>query len=371
MTNRVRRTALTGALLIIAIAILALQSAQVKNMARRAPETIAPAQRPAVAEKASQFELAKEITSPDGFINTDGITIKDLVGSRVILVDFWTYSCINCQRTIPYLNRWHELYGDKGLTIIGVHTPEFGFEQEYNNVRAAVEKFGIRYPVVLDNDYSTWHAYRNRYWPHKYLIDIDGFIVYDHVGEGAYEETEAKIQELLAERAMAIGEAPVVVTPPRPASTELAGQLTPEIYFGAARNSLLGNGRPLQRGQQVFTEPADLTLDYVYLSGQWNITDEYASNRTAPAKILLRYRAQDVHLVASADVPLSVIVRRDGQPLGAVMGSDVSSQAGESTLTISEDRLYTIVSDPAGSGEHTLELIIPASGLRAFTFTFG
>jgi len=149
-----------------------------------------------IAEKKKKYEPAKEVSTPDGFINTDSVTVSELVGKKIILVDFWTYSCINCQRTLPYLNSWHEKYADKGLVILGLHTPEFEFEKGYENVKRAVEKFSVRYPVILDNDYSTWTSYKNRYWPRKYLIDIDGFIVYDHIGEGAYEETEKKIQEL-------------------------------------------------------------------------------------------------------------------------------------------------------------------------------
>src|SRR3989344_6905350 len=141
--------------------------------------------------KAKQYVSAKEISTPDGFINTDAISIANLIGKNVILIDFWTYSCINCQRTLPYLNAWYEKYADQGLEIIGIHTPEFDFEKEYANVEKAIEKFGIKYPVVLDNDYSTWQAYKNQYWPRKYLIDIDGFVVYDHIGEGGYDETEA------------------------------------------------------------------------------------------------------------------------------------------------------------------------------------
>ena len=151
-------------------------------------------------DKLAKYPFAKEIVNPSGYINTDKITVSELIGKKVILIDFWTYSCINCQRTIPYLNSWYEKYGDKGLEIIGVHTPEFLFEQKYENVLAAVNKFGVKYPVVMDNNYSTWTAYGNLYWPHKYLIDIDGFIVYDHIGEGAYDEAEQKIQELLQER---------------------------------------------------------------------------------------------------------------------------------------------------------------------------
>src|SRR3989338_574562 len=144
---------------------------------------------------------APELVGISGFFNTDEFpSISELKG-KVVLVDFWTYTCINCIRTLPHLVEWDKKYRDKGLVIIGVHTPEFEFEKEYNNVKAAIEKYCINYPVVQDNGYLTWQAFKNRYWPRKYLIDTDGFIRYDHIGEGGYKETEAKIQELLNERA--------------------------------------------------------------------------------------------------------------------------------------------------------------------------
>jgi len=155
---------------------------------------------PEKEDKSKKYEVAKEITTPDAFINTDSLTIKENIGKKVILIDFWTYSCSNCQRTIPHLNELQEKYADDGLLIIGVHTPEFEFEKDLENVKRAVEKYSIKYPVVMDNDFSTWRAYKNRYWPRVYLIDIDGFIVYDHIGEGAYKEIENKVIELLEEK---------------------------------------------------------------------------------------------------------------------------------------------------------------------------
>jgi thiol-disulfide isomerase/thioredoxin len=150
--------------------------------------------------KAAEFRQAEEIVAPTGFVNTDGISINEVRGEKVVLVDFWTYSCYNCQNTQPHLNAWHEQYADDGLLIVGVHTPEFGFERELANVERAVREAGIEYPVVLDNNYATWSAYDQRYWPAMYLIDADGFIRYKHFGEGAYEMTEAKIRDLLAEK---------------------------------------------------------------------------------------------------------------------------------------------------------------------------
>ena len=160
-----------------------------------------------IARKEAEFPRAAEITAPTGFINTGGVTIGENAGERVVLLEFWTYSCYNCQNTHPYVNSWHEEYADDGLLVIGVHRPEFEFEKDPASVEAAVREAGIAYPVVLDNDSATWDAYDNRYWPARYLIDADGFVRYTHFGEGAYDETEAKIRELLAEKGRISGRA--------------------------------------------------------------------------------------------------------------------------------------------------------------------
>jgi thiol-disulfide isomerase/thioredoxin len=153
-----------------------------------------------IVRKEAEFERAKEIVAPTGFINTEGVSIMEAAGERVVLLEFWTYSCYNCQNTHPYVNAWHEEYEDDGLLVIGVHKPEFEFEKNPASVREAVRQANIEYPVVLDNNDATWDAYDQRYWPARYLIDADGFIRYKHFGEGAYEETEEKIHELLAEK---------------------------------------------------------------------------------------------------------------------------------------------------------------------------
>ncbi|MCP6720234.1 MAG: redoxin family protein [Patescibacteria group bacterium] len=328
-----------------------------------------------IEEKAKQYEPAKEVTTPDGFINVPKISIKELIGKKVILVDFWTYSCINCQRTLPYLNAWDEKYSDKGLAIIGVHTPEFEFEKKYENVQAAVEKFGVKYPVVLDNDFSTWHAYKNRYWPRKYLIDIDGFIVYDHIGEGRYEETERKIQELLEER-MTVLEIKdsiekEIAKPEGVETVDALSPRSPEIYFGAWRNLYLGNGKSSTEGIQTLTKPIGIKTNILYLDGDWEFTREFAENKSAGAKIIFRYQAQKVFIVASSEEGVNIRILRDGVPVGDAAGIDIQTKNGETTVFVKEDGLYRLIEDPAGSGEHTLEIIIENPGLRAFTFTFG
>ncbi len=153
-----------------------------------------------ISRKEEEYRRAEEIRESFGFINTDGVSIEEAVGEKVVLLEFWTYTCFNCQNAQPHINAWHEKYEDDGLLVVGVHTPEFGFEKEYANVEAAVREAGIEYPVVLDNSYATWEAYDQRFWPAWYLIDADGFVRYKHFGEGAYGETEQKIRDLLAEK---------------------------------------------------------------------------------------------------------------------------------------------------------------------------
>ena len=325
-------------------------------------------------EKSKKYELAKEISTPDGFINTDGkpITIGELIGKKVILVDFWTYSCINCQRTTPYLNSWYEKYKDRGLVILGIHTPEFEFEKDYDNVKRAVEKFGIKYPVVLDNDYSTWTAYKNRYWPRKYLIDIDGYIIYDHTGEGAYEETEKKIQEALTERMNSLAEIGTISEPLTKETSLQNFSESPETYFGASRNEFLGNGNKGFLGlQENLIIPSRVDSNILYLSGDWNIESEFAKNTSAPAGITYTYRAKDVFFVAEAENEVIVEVLLDGKPISIGAGEDIiKTTDGKTIIKVKEARLYKIIQGTK-SEAHNLEFIIQKPGLKAFTFTFG
>lgn len=309
-----------------------------------------------------------EIVNPSGFVNTDSITIGELVGKKVILVDFLTYSCINCQRTFPYLVAWYDKYRDQGLEIVGIHTPEFAFEKDINNVREAMQRFGITYPVVLDNDYATWLAWDNHYWPRKYLIDIHGNVVYDHAGEGDYEETEMKIREALAERARVLGtEMPTgdIAAAAIPAAPNAAR--SPETYFGSMRNELLGNAEPGKDGVVRPVLPPKPARNTLYLGGAWAIRPEYAISQATDAVIMYSYDAKDVFIVADADTPVVVEVWQDGKPIGASAGEDV---AADGTMTIRESRLYKLVRNPA-PGAHVLELRVKGSGARFYAFTFG
>lgn len=368
----IRQAALVLVILAIVGSIWYLQSLKKTFLPGSGATIASPATGETAADKAKKYPLAKEITSPDGFINSDPFKIADLIGKKVILVDFWTYSCINCQRTIPYLNSWYDKYKDKGLEIIGVHTPEFQFEENLDNVTAAVAKYGIKYPVVLDNEHGTWNAYGNLYWPREYLIDIDGYIVHDHAGEGDYDVTEKAIQAALDERAARLGETGVSdmpVGPTEPVVTPDFGKIgSPETYFGSNRNEYLGNGRQSVSGEQTLTAPAAPALNTLYLDGTWNFSPEFATNSSSGAKILYEFNSKDVYFVGSADKPVRMQILIDGKPVGAAAGADVDA---DGYVTVSEDRLYHLVDEPAGYGQHTLEIIIESPGVDAYTFTFG
>lgn len=344
--------------------------------ANAAASTAAALKALAAADKQAGYAPAIEIVQPTGFINaSSSFRLADLIGKKVILLDFWTYSCINCIRTIPYLTAWYQRYRAQGLEIVGVHTPEFDFEKNYDNVEAAVERLGITYPVVLDSDYGTWTAYGNLYWPHEYLIDLAGYIVHDQIGEGNYDETEKEIQKLLAERSAILGTA----TMPMPTSTVFIasstvaeGAISPETYFGSSRNQYLGNGTPGEAGIQSLDEPPVVAPNTLYLVGTWDFAPEYAQ-ASASGQIDYRYDAKGVYFVAgsASGTPIDVEVLRDGQPVSqAVAGTDIFYKEGKSYVRVDENRLYRIIDD-AAPGNHLLEFIITSPGLQAYTFTFG
>ena len=327
-----------------------------------------------IAQEEKQYQAAPEITDPTGFINTQPFTLASLVGKKVVLLDFWTYSCINCLRTLPYLNAWYQKYASSGLVVVGIHTPEFAFEHDIANVQAAVQKYNIQYPVVLDNNMGTWDAYGNLYWPHEYLINIDGFIVHDQVGEGSYNDTEMAIQQALAQRDEALGiptsTIPTgLVTPTSVIAIDYDAVASPETYFGAARNEYLANGVQGQGGVQTLSIPSTIALNSLYLGGTWDFEDQYTQNESAGATIVFQYDSKNVYMVAAASsTPVTIQVSVDGQPVGAAAGADVS--ATSSTATIQANRLYNLIQG-SSYGMHTLEITVENPGLQAYTFTFG
>jgi thiol-disulfide isomerase/thioredoxin len=316
------------------------------------------------------YPSAKEFVSPDGYINTPATTTLDyLINTqhKVVLLDFWTYSCINCLRTVPYLEAWYNKYKDAGLVVVGVHAPEFAFEKVLSNVQAAVQKFGITYPVVMDSAMGTWNAYNNQYWPEEYLIDTDGLVRERNIGEGNYKETETTIQKLLAERNITLG-----LTTPIPTGfvdiNQTIQAASPETYFGYARNEYLGNGVRQTPGAQTLVVPdqSRAAANTLYLGGAWNFQSEYAEN-SGPAEIVYSYNAQDVYLVASSPKGVTLTVYVDGKLISANKGADVDAQG---RVHVQESRLYKLVEGGAQEA-HVLEIKISGPGLDAYTFTFG
>ncbi len=314
-----------------------------------------------LAQKQRKYTLAPDLSSIDGYINTNSlpVTISQYKGKKVVLLDIWTYSCINCQRTIPYLNEWYKKYEDAGLVIIGLHAPEFAFEKIQKNVEKAVQDFGIKYPVVLDNDFSTWRAYENQYWPRKYLIDIDGYIVYDHAGEGQYTETEKQIQKALNELNYRLNKDTEISNdiskPTNVTSVDSSKVNSPETYFGSARNSLLANGKSGISGEQLLSVPTNIISSKLYLGGTWNITSEYAENKSA-GSIVFKYEAKNVYITAGSTEGVEVEIYKD----------DVFVKK----VAIKNETLYQLISD-ADYEKHILRIVLPKAGLQAFTFTFG
>jgi thiol-disulfide isomerase/thioredoxin len=304
---------------------------------------------------------APELAGIAGFINTDGITLQELVGKKVVLVDIWTYSCINCQRTLPYITAWHQKYKGKGLEIVGVHSPEFAFEKEYGNVKRAVEKFDIKYPVVLDNDHATWNAFNNRYWPAKYLIDIDGYIAWQNFGEGAYEEAERKIQELLMERAGRLGMSDGIVSEMSEVAAETPdfGKInTPEIYLGSVfTRGNFGNKEGLPGGNTItYSLPEKAEPDEVYLEGTWYVDSDHVRLVGDTGRVVLNYDAKNVNIVASSEDVSDVAVFVDKRSQGV--------------MNVKDEDLYNVVTGE-DYGAHTLSLRVQGSGFKLYTFTFG
>ena len=299
------------------------------------------------AESGGEGELTDYGTAPEfqrlgAWINSEPLTLKKLRG-RVVLIDFWTYSCINCLRTLPYIREWDDRCRAAGLTIVGVHTPEFAFERVESNVRENAKKLKLRYPIALDNAYGTWRAWHNQYWPAKYLIDRDGHVRYYHFGEGEYAQTEQAIRTLLGSNA------------PAPSGLEdksPRGLVTPESYLGYERLARYYGPPVLHDAERAYSFPRTLEDNELAFAGRWRVEHERAVAGRG-ARLRLDYRARNVFLVLTGEGSVRVLV--DGKP--------------ERTVTVSGDRLYTLVERPE-IGDHLLELRL-SPGLAAYAFTFG
>ena len=337
---------------------------------------------------------APEIKSdPGGWINSTPLSIAGSRG-QVVLIDFWTYTCINCIRTLPYLKAWHDTYADEGLRIIGVHTPEFEFEKVRENVEEAMEGFEIEYAVVQDNDFLTWRAFQNRYWPAKYLVDKDGIIRYSHFGEGAYDQTEEMIKQLLGETGSDPGAGLVSPdAPERDPSAYPADQtkgLTRELYAGAGRSySALYNGDAPYILQEAFyqgpeqiveyEDPGEHSNHFLYLHGLWhNGIESLLHARQTEAfedYILVKYYAREVNVVMSAEElaeSYNVRLTLDGGPVGPdTAGADVMyDDEGNSYVRVDSSRMYNLVDSDLFAG-HELQLSSNSDDFALYAFTFG
>ena len=308
-----------------------------------------------------------------GWLNSPPLTAEGLRG-KVVVVQFWTYSCINWLRTMPYVRAWAEKYKGRGLVVIGVHTPEFGFEKNLANVRWAAKDMRVDYPVALDSDYAVWRAFENQYWPALYVVDAKGKIRHHHFGEGDYERAEKIIQQLLAEAGgKSIGREVVVVEGRGiEAAADWGSLRSPENYVGYDRTenfASAGGARLDQR--RVYAAPARLRLDGWALSGDWTVGKQATVLHKAEGRIVYRFHARDLHLVmgpSEPGTPVRFRVLIDGQPPGAAHGVDTDDQ-GFGTVTV--PRLYQLIRQPGRVGDRQFEIEFLDSGVEAFAFTFG
>jgi cytochrome c biogenesis protein CcdA/thiol-disulfide isomerase/thioredoxin len=313
------------------------------------------------------------LTGATAWINSDPLTPESLRG-KVVLVDFWTYSCINCLRTLPYIKAWNEKYKDSGLVILGVHTPEFAFEKDEDNVRKAVKDLGVTYPVAMDNDYRIWRNFHNQYWPADYLVDATGRIRFHHFGEGSYDESEKQIRDLLEEANH---------KPLPDAATKIAGSGTeaapdmddvqsPETYVGWARaQNFASPGGLNQDDPQVYRTPTDLKLNQWGLAGKWKDEEQVATALSAGDSLSFRFHARDLHLVLGPSAegkPVRFRVTIDGQAPGADHGVDIDAD-GYGVIT--GDRLYQLVRQQSSVRDRTFRIEFLVPGARAYSFTFG
>jgi cytochrome c biogenesis protein CcdA/thiol-disulfide isomerase/thioredoxin len=295
--------------------------------------------------KLAKYGAAPEFTGINHWLNSEPLTIKQLKG-KVVLIDFWTYSCINCLRTLPFVTKWYNIYKDKGLVVIGVHTPEFAFEKETGNVQTAIANLNIPYPVAQDNEYNTWGAYHNQYWPAEYLIDQNGNIVFEHFGEGEYNHMENAIRQLLGLS--------------KPVGIENGQRLSdihsPEMYFKLQRLKNLAAEQSASAQPNDYTLSQHLALNKFTLGGEWQFGNDHAELTKGPGEIHLHFSSGKVFMVASANKAQTIKIVVDGvvQP----------------SVTIQMSQLYTLFNS-TDYKEHTIEIYIPSAGFQAFTFTFG
>ena len=305
------------------------------------------------------------------WLNSPPLSVEDLRG-KVVLVDFWTYTCINWLRTLAYVRAWYEKYAD-GLVVVGVHTPEFPFERDVDNVRWAAENMDVKYPIAVDSSYAVWDAFSNHYWPAVYVADAEGRIRHHQYGEGGYEECERVVQRLLRDAGGDDIDDLVTVSPAGfEVQPDWANLGTPETYLGydQAQNFASPGGAKLDQAR-TYDAPGSLRLNQWALAGDWGIGRRAAVSDAAGASIAFRFQARDVHLVMGprargASGPFRVSL--DGQPPGDAHGLDVDA---EGRGTVAQQRLYQLIRKHGAIAESTIEIAFPSGGVEAYSFTFG
>ncbi|WP_311968344.1 cytochrome c biogenesis protein DipZ [Pseudomonas baltica] len=333
------------------------------------------------AEKVGETDLTKlpiegDLPSLDGavqWLNSPPLTAEGLRG-KVVLIDFWTYSCINCLRTLPYITAWADKYRDQGLVVIGVHSPEFAFEQDAGNVTKAMKKLGVNYPVAIDNDFSIWRAFNNQYWPAHYFVDANGHIRYHHFGEGNYAESEQVIQQLLREAGHKDVDSGLITAKASGVQQGSDGQdmRSPETYVGYRRSENFASTPDIAPDKNAtYQLPAQPALNQWGVEGQWMIGSEQATLAAAGGKIGYRFHARDLHLVLGPGQdgkPVRFKVLIDGKAPADAHGTDI---APDGSGTVTEQRLYQLVRQPGDVADHrfTIEFLDP--GVSAYAFTFG
>lgn len=345
-----------------------LEQALLTTIGRGAPMNAAPADLANLPVEGAMPPLTGATT----WINSPPLTPRQLRG-KVVVVDFWTYSCINCLRALPYVRAWADKYKDQGLVVIGVHTPEFAFEKSEANVRDAVRRLGVDYPVAMDNDFAVWRAFKNQYWPAHYFIDAQGRIRHHHFGEGDYDGSERVIQQLLKEAGAAdvAGDLVQVRAEGAEAAADMGRLGSPETYVGYARAENFRSPGGFARNMLKTYAAGPLNLNDWSLSGPWRVTREHAELAAAGGRVAFRFRARDLHLVmapGAEGTPVRFRVRIDGRAPGADAGSDIDAQG---LGRIDEQRLYQLIRQTGPVGERTFEIEFLDPGVQVFAFTFG
>jgi thiol-disulfide isomerase/thioredoxin len=332
---------------------------------------------PIAREREAEVRLTIEgelssLARATGWLNSAPLAGAELRG-RVVLVQFWTYTCINWLRTLPHVRAWHQKYTDHGLTVIGVHTPEFEFERDADNVRRAAPRLGVEYPIAIDSDYGIWTAFGNNYWPALYLIGADGRLRGEHFGEGSYKRSERTIQRLLIESGSGDAGAELVSVEGVgiEANADWDSLRTPETYVGYERTDNFASPGGLAEARKVYSAPARMKLNQWSLSGDWTVGRTAAALNTTGGRIAFRFHARDLHLVMAPAVGIASVRFRvliDGRPAGRDHGIDIDEN-GDGTVI--EPRLYQLIRQRGLVTDRKFEIVFLDPAVAVYAFTFG